>query len=135
MTNLTITSVRIVESRDQFDAPSSEVFGFEMVRVDTNGAVTPANGTDATESNYAGFACIESDRVGQAITVMRDGLLDIGNALSEVAYYAPIYLSDTDGQLSDSAGDSTVDLIIGRCVPGHGSYPTADKLLLIKKGG
>lgn len=134
MTNLTITTCRIVESRDQFDAPSSEVFGFECVRVDTGGAVTPANGTDGTEDNYAGFAVIESDRVGQAITVVRDGLLDIGNALSSVAFYAPIYLSDTDGQLSDSAGDSTIDLIVGRVVPGWGSL-TADKLLLIKKGG
>jgi hypothetical protein len=134
MTNLTITTCRIVESRDQFDAPSNEVFGFEAVRVHTDGTVTPANGTDATESNVAGFAVIESDRVGQAITVMRDGLLDIGDALSAETMYAAVYVSDTDGQLSTSAGDSTVDVIIGRVVPGWGSL-TADKLLLIKKGG
>lgn len=109
------------------------MFGFEPVRYDTDGTVTPANGTDATESNFAGFATIESDRVGQAITVVREGLLDIGNALSGVAMGAAIYLSDTDGTLADDAG-STVDVIVGRCVPGWGSL-TADKLLLIKKGG
>jgi len=134
MTVLAITECRIVESRDQFDAPSGEVFGFEAVRVDTDGTVTPAKGSDATESNVAGFAVIESDRVGQAITVMRDGLLDVGNALSAVTMYAAIYVSDTDGQLSNDAGDSTVDVILGRVVPGWGSL-TADKLLLIKKGG
>ena len=134
MTNLTITTCRIVESRDQFDAPGNEVFGFEPVRYASDGYVTPANGTDATESNTCGFACIECDRVGQAVTVMRDGLLDIGDALSSVAIGTAIYVSDTDGLLSDSAGDSTVDVIMGRVVPGWGSL-TADKLLLIKKGG
>lgn len=129
-----ITTVRIVESRDQFDAPSNEVFGFEPVRYHTDGTVTPANGTDATEANVEGMACIESDRVGQAITVMRDGLLDCGDVFDTIAIGTPIYLADTDGSLSDGAGDSTVDVIIGRVVPGWGSL-TADKLLLVRKGG
>lgn len=132
MTNLSITTVRIVESIDQFDAPSNEVFGYEPVRLHTDGTVTPANGTDATESNFAGFATVESDRVGQAITVIRDGLLDVGNALSALAFGAAVYLSDTDGTLADSAG--TVSVIVGRVVPGWGSA-TADKLLRVRKGG
>lgn len=130
---LTITTCRIVRWSDKFDAPSNEVFGFEPVRYHTDGTVTPANGTDATESNFEGFATVESDRVGQAITVVRDGLLDIGDALSGVAIGAPIYLSDTDGTLADDAG-STVDVIVGRCVPGWGSL-TSDKLLLVRRGG
>jgi hypothetical protein len=134
MTVLAITTCRIVDWVDKFDAPSNEVFGFEAVRYHTDGTVTPANGTDSTESNVEGFATVESDRVGQAITVVRDGLLDVGNALSAVAIGTAIYLADTDGQLSDGTGDSTVDVIIGRVVPGWGSL-TADKLLLIRKGG
>lgn len=134
MTALTITTCRIVEWSDKFDAPSNEVFGFEPVRFHTDGTVTPANGTDSTESNFCGFATVESDRIGQAITVVRNGLLDIGNALSGVAFGAPIYISDTDGTLSDSAGDSTVDVIIGRVVPGWGSA-TADKLLRVRREG
>lgn len=134
MTNLVITTVRIVHWVDKFDAPSNEVFGYEAVRYHTDGTVTPANGTDATEANVEGFATVESDRVGQAITVVRDGLLDVGNSLSAVAIGTPIYLSDTDGQLSDAATDSTVDIIFGRVVPGWGSL-TADKLLLVRKGG
>ena len=133
MTVLTITTCRIVEWRDKFDAPSNEVFGFEAVRYHTDGTVTPANGTDATEANTCGFACVESDRVGQAVTVVRDGLLDIGNALSAVPIGTLIYLSDTDGQLADDAA-STVDIAFGRVVPGWANL-TADKLLLVKKGG
>lgn len=129
---LTITECRIVEWVDKFDAPSNEVFGFEAVRYDTDGTVTPANGTDTTENNICGFATVESDRVGQGITVVRDGLLDIGNALSAVAIGAPLYVSDTDGQIATSAGSAS--MIIGRCVPGWGSL-TADKLLRVRKGG
>ena len=129
---LTITTCRIVEWVDKFDAPSNEVFGFEAVRYHTDGTVTPANGTDTTENNIAGFATVESDRVGQAITVVRDGLLDIGDALSDVAIGAPLYVSDTDGQIATSAGSAS--MIIGRCVPGWGSL-TADKLLRVRKGG
>lgn len=132
MADLTITTCRIVEWRDKFDAPSNEVFGFEAVRYHTDGTVTPANGTNATEANFEGFATVESDRVGQAITVVRDGLLDVGNALSALAMGAPVYLSDTDGLLADANG--TVTVIAGRVVPGWGSL-TADKLLLIRKGG
>ena len=129
---LTISTCRIVEWVDKFDAPSNEVFGFEAVRYDTDGTVTPANGSSTTENNIEGFAAIESDRVGQAITVVRDGILDIGNALSAVAIGAPLYVSDTDGQIATSAGSNS--MIIGRCVPGWGSL-TADKLLLVRKGG
>lgn len=134
MTDLSISTCRIVESRDQFTAPGGEVFGFEAVRYDTDGTVTPANGTTTTEVNFAGFATEECNRVGQGVTVVRDGLLDIGNALSGVAIGAPLYVSDTDGQLSDSANDSAQDVIIGRCVAGWGST-TSDKLFLVKKGG
>lgn len=63
---------------------------------------------------------------------MRDGLLDIGNALSAVAIGAALYVSDTDGQIATSAGSAS--MIIGRCVPGWGSL-TADKLLRVRKGG
>lgn len=129
---LTITTCRIVAWVDKFDAPSNEVFGFEEVRYHTDGTVTPANGTSTTENNVEGFATVESDRVGQGITVVRDGLLDIGNALSGVAIGAPLFSSDTDGQIATSAGSNSV--IVGRCAAGWGSL-TSDKLFLVRKGG
>lgn len=108
------------------------MFGFEAVRYHTDGTVTPANGTDTTENNIEGFATIESDHVGQAITVVREGLLDIGDALSGVAIGAKLFVSDTDGQIATAAGSAS--MIIGRCVPAWGSL-TSDKLFLVKKGG
>lgn len=131
MADLVITSARIVEWVQKFDAPSNEVFGFEAVRFHTDGTVTPANGTDATEANFQGFAVIESDRVGQAITVIREGVVDLGEALVGLAPGAPIYLSDTDGTLGTTAG--TVSTVVGRVEPGWGGL-TADLLLRIHKG-
>lgn len=131
MADLTIESVRIVEWVDKFDAPSNEVFGFEAVRFHTDGTVTPANGTTTTEANFQGIATIESDRIGKAITVVRDGLVDVGEALVGLAPGAPIYLSDTDGVFATTAG--TVSTIVGRVEPGWGGS-TADLLLRVRKG-
>jgi hypothetical protein len=131
MPDLVITKARIVSWVDKFDAPSNEVFGFEAVRFHTDGTVTPANGTDATEANFQGLAVIESDRVGQAITVVRDGIVDVGEALVGLNVGAPIYLSDTDGTLATSAG--TVSTVVGRVEPGWGGL-TSDLLLRVRKG-
>jgi hypothetical protein len=45
-----------------------------------------------------------------------------------MAFDAPVYLSDTDATLADTAG--TVSTVIGRVVPGWNAT-TADKLLLL----
>jgi hypothetical protein len=132
MPDLTITSVRIVDWIDKHDAPSNEVFGFEAVRFASNGTVTPANGTTTTEANFQGIATIESDRIGKAITVVRDGLLDVGEALVGLAPGDAIYLSDTDGTLATTAG--TVSVIVGRVEPGNANGTTADLLLRVRKG-
>jgi len=132
MPDLVITKARIVSWVDKFDAPSNEVFGFEAVRYHTDGTVTPANGTDATESNFQGLAVIESDRVGQAVTVVRDGVVDVGEALAGLTPGTPIYLSDTDGTFATSAG--TVNVIAGRVEAGWGGL-TSDLLFRIHKGG
>lgn len=135
MVDLVISSVRIVEwnpGGGKFDAPSNEVFGIEAVRFDASGNVTPANGTTAPEALFEGLAVNASDRVGQAITVIRDGIVDIGEALLGLAPGAAIYLSDTDGTLGTTAG--TVSTIVGRVEPGWGGL-TSDLLLRIRKGG
>jgi hypothetical protein len=132
MPDLVITSVRIVEWVDKFDAPSNEVFAVgEAMRFHTDGTVTPANGTTTTEANFQGVATIESDRIGKAITVVRDGLLDVGEALVGLAPGAAIYVSDTDGTFGTTAG--TTSVIAGRVEPGWGGT-TADLLLRVRKG-
>lgn len=131
MPDLVITTARIVSWVDKFDAPSNEVFGYEAVRFASDGTVTPSNGTTTTEANTQGFAVTESDRVGQAITVIRDGVIDIGEALAGLAPGDPIYLSDTDGTLATTAG--TVSVVFGRVEAGWGGL-TADLLLRVRKG-
>lgn len=129
----TPTRVRIVEWVDKFDAPASEVFGYEAVRFDANGAITPSNATTATEANFQGVATIAADRIGKGITVVRNGLLDVGEILAGMAFGDIVYLSDTDGLFSTTAG--TVSVIIGRVEPGNGNGTSAaDKLLRVWKG-
>ncbi len=131
MPDLVITSVRIVEWIDKFDAPSNEVFGFEAVRFHTDGTVTPANATSTTEANFQGIATIESDRVGVGITVVRDGLVDVGEALAGLTPGAEIFLSNTDGAFATTAG--TTSVVVGRVEPGWGGL-TSDLLLRVRKG-
>lgn len=133
MADLVISDVHIVDWIDKFDAPSDEVFDFEAVRYAADGRVTPANGSGAGEATFEGIAVNKSTRIGEAITVVRDGLLDVGNALSALAIGALVYLSNTDGTLADAAG--TVSVVVGKVVPAWGNPPSgADKLLRVRKG-
>jgi hypothetical protein len=131
MANLTITSVHIVRMFEmEPDGPVNEVVAAgKPVRIDaTTGFYTPGNATTTTENALKGIAVNTGDYANATIGVMKRGILDIGNALSAVAYGATVYLSDTDGTLADSAG--TVSTIVGYCISGFGST-TPDKLLLV----
>lgn len=132
MAALTITSARIITAWDQWDAPAQEAFDYEAVRFHTDGQVTPANGTTSTEANFAGFAVIKAERVGRSVTVVAGGVLDVGDALDAMAFGAPVYLSDTDGQLDTAAG--TVPVIVGRVRP-LWSGTVANKVLKIAREG
>lgn len=135
MANLTITpaDVRIVRMVEMLpDGPANEALNAgETVRLDTStGKYTPANGTASGEARVVGIACNTVDYANGTLSVMRKGILDVGDALDALAYDLPIYMSDTDGTLSDGAGDSTVDVVIGRVVAGWGDT-AGDKLLLV----
>lgn len=112
------------------DGPANEAITAGMpVRIDaTTGKYTPGNGTDATEGAIKGVACNTATIANMTLTVMKLGILDVGEALAAMAYGAPVYASDTDGTLADSAG--TVSKVIGYVVPGWGAT-TADKLLAV----
>ena len=67
-------------------------------------------------------------RLVKTVTVVRQGLVDIGDALAGMNYGALVYLSDTDGTLADATGDHE------GCRPGGASAwgnTTADKLLRV----
>lgn len=128
----TANRVEIVESIQQMTLVAAEaIVPGAPVRIDTAGKFTNANGTTTTENRVWGIAVGQKAiAAGVAVTAVRRGVLD-GYTFSQ-AYDAPIYLSDTDGTLGDSAG--TVSTIVGRVIPGTsvtlGTSP--DKLLSVE---
>lgn len=133
MANLSITAADVtpVLVFEQLPAgPADEALNAgEAIKINTStGKYTPGNGSGAAEARVIGVAVTSATYAGQAITVIKRGILDVGDALSGLAYDQVVYLSDTDGTLADSAG--TVSTVVGRVVPGWGAT-TADKLLLV----
>ncbi|MGP1664473.1 MAG: hypothetical protein ACTS5I_00870 [Rhodanobacter sp.] len=135
MADITITpaDVRIVRIVEMLpDGPANEALGAgEVVRLDTTtGFYTPANGTAAGEARPVGIAVTTANYANATISVMKSGILDVGDALDALAYDLPLYNADTDGALGSAAGDATVDNIVGRVVAGWADT-AGDKLLLV----
>jgi len=122
--------IHVVESIQQKTLVATETIAAGApVRIHTDGKWTNANGTSTTENDVWGIAT-KSVIAGEAVTAVRRGLLD-GFTFSQ-AYNAPIYVSDTDGRLGDTAG--TASKIVGRVVPGTATVIGAsyDKLLSVE---
>lgn len=131
MAALTITANKVVPvlKNKYMTAPSGEAFvRGQYVRLSTTGRWELGNSTSAGEVGFGGIALTDGP-VGMAVTVMLDGVLDVGDALSAMAFGASVFLNDADGVLGDAAG--TVSTVVGKVVPGHAST-TADKLLYVK---
>ena len=130
MSDLTVTAsdVAAVVIYEQWTGPAIEAFSAgEMVRVDTGtGKVTPGNATSGAEARVMGMALKTGDFIGDTVTVIKRGVMDLGDALDGMDYDAAVYLSNTDGGLGTAA--ATTSLVVGRVVPAWGST-TADKLL------
>lgn len=111
------------------DGPADEtITPGQAVRYNvTTGKYTKANATTAAEGRVIGI-CTSVMGDGLTISVMRKGFLEVGPALAAVAYDAPIYLSNSDGVLADTAG--TVSTVIGRVMPGWAAT-TAEKLIMV----
>lgn len=130
MANLTITTVAPVNIRERITAPAGEAITIgNYVRLNTStGKLELGNASSAGEAKQGGIA-LATVVVGQTVTAVVDGDLDVGNALSALAFNAEVYLSDTDGTLADGAG--TVSKIIGRVRPVW-SGTSADKILRVE---
>jgi len=103
----------------------------QIVRHDVaTGYLTKANATTAIEAGAVGIL-ISQEGSGKRGTYIRQGVVELGGALSALPFGAKVYLSNTDGSLSDTAG--TVPLVVGTVVAGYASLPTspADKMLRI----
>lgn len=135
MADLSITPadvhlVRFDEGGMLPDGPTNEALNAgEAVRIDaTTGKYTPGNATTTTENAVRGIAINTVGAANLTISVLKKGVLDVGDALDGLNYGVPVYLSDTDGTLADAAGTTTV--IVGRVIAGWGDT-SGDKLLLV----
>ncbi len=132
MANLSITAtdvapVRVVERHE--GVAGVAVTAGQVVRLDTSsGKYVLANATtSANVGNRPGVALNNADANG-ALTVLFKGEIDLGDALSALAYDAQVFLSDTDGAMADTAG--TVSKVLGTVTPRWASV-TADKVLRV----
>jgi hypothetical protein len=137
MANLTITAsvVRPVVVIDQLTGPVNTAVSIgQVVKINTTtGYFEPALATTAPNARACGVVTSimnggTAAAANQTVTVVRKGLVDIGSAMTAVAFNADIFLSDTSGTLADTAGTSSK--VIGTVVPGF-SATSADKLLRI----
>ena len=129
MADLVITKADQVQVVQQFTGPAVEaITEGQRCRFDAStGKIALGKGTDAAEIAPGGIA-VHAAAIGEAVTVINQGIVDVGAALDALNYGAPIYVSDTDGTFGGDAGDSTVDTIVGRVVPGWNTT-TGEKLL------
>lgn len=125
--DLTITAIRPVVTLAQFTGPVNEAVALgQYVRINTTtGQVELGNGSSAGEARNGGLA-LHAAVIGETVTAVRKGIVDVGEALVNLTYDDDVFLSNTDGTLADTAGTAT--LIVGTVVPGWAAT-TADKLL------
>lgn len=132
MADLTIDATKVapVQVIEQLTGPASvAIEKGELVRYDTTtGKFVKAKATTAPNARACGMAITKAAAAGQTITVVRKGVLNVGDALSALAFDASVYLSDTDALSADAAG--TVSKILGTVVPGWGAT-AGDRLLRI----
>lgn len=135
MANLTITAadVAAIEVFEQVTLPAAEAIDAgEVVRMDTStGRATLSNATDAAEGRAIGVA-LRSVTAGLPVTIVKRGILDVGDALASEDYDEALLLSDTDGKIDDGDGSPTTSVQVGRVYPifAAGSL-TADKALFV----
>lgn len=127
MADLTITKCDQAKVIMQFTGPAAEAIAEgQRCRFDAaSGHIALGNASSAAEAAPGGLAT-HAAAIGEAVTIINSGIVDVGAALDALNFGVPVYLSDTDGTLAD--GNGTVNLIVGRVVPGHDAT-TAQKLL------
>lgn len=140
MALLTITAADVAlvmaaanDGTETFTAPSEEALtAGQFGRLNTTtGFQALGNATTSAEAgagNPRRGIALNTVAVNETTTFVKKGLLNVGSALSALAYGAQVFLSDTDGTLADVAG--TVSTVVGYVVPGYGAT-TPDKLLYV----
>lgn len=114
---ITATDVALVRKIDVIEGVASvDLAAGECVRLDgTSGKLVKAEGDSAATLGYRLGIVIKSAKADRPVTALAKGLISLGNALSAVAFGAPLYVSDTAGSIATSAG--TVSKIAGTVEP------------------
>lgn len=124
------TTVEVVQTIQQLTAPANadSTRGWIM-RFDTSSGkwVRATSASAGTAGTVRGMA-VKTVKANFGLTVVRHGIMNLGEALAALAFDAPVYLND-DGSLGDAAG--TVSIVLGRVIPGWASGSNVDKLLLL----
>lgn len=131
MADLTITSCTPVKVVKQHTGPAHAAVdvgqaGYILAASGFMG-LADANGT-APVNEPEGVFIKAALQQGDTVTMVMDGWVDIGNALSALDYGAPIWLSRTAGTLADA--DEGDGILIGEVWPAFGNT-TADKILYV----
>lgn len=124
---VTAAEVAPVEIYEQFTGPAGEaITAGQFCRYNTTtGKIELGNASASGEARGGGIA-LKSAAIGITLTALKKGIVDLGDIFSGVSYGLPIYLSDTDGRLSDTKGSFTKQ--VGNVIPVWG-HTTADKCL------
>lgn len=131
MADLTVTKCKLVRGGDEHQHTAPAAVAIEKgnaIRINTDGKFELA---DASAAGTLGDVYVALNRAaaGETVTgVKSPTLLDLGDALSALAYGASVYVSDTAGALNDGAG--TVSKVAGTVVPSWGDT-TPGKLLRV----
>ena len=95
----------------------------------STGKLGLGDGSGAGTAGIVGLAA-KAVAANEAVTVLGDGSIVAGVTLTQ-NYGTREYLSDTAGAMTDTAGEGTTKVTIGRVIPGLAST-TYDKLILVK---
>ena len=133
MADLTVVAAEVSPMLvfEQVTLPANEAIDAgEIVRLVTaSGKLALAQADSAANGRLIGVA-INSGVAGQAVTVVRRGLVDMGTALASETIDELLLLSDTAGKIDNGAGSPTASYPIGRVWPSFGAT-TADKVLFV----
>lgn len=135
MALLTLEYLRVVENWNSITLKGGETVtdrAGKYMRVDSStGKAVLGNASSATEvGTLRGIALTDEKYLGDSVTLLRNGLVDMGNALDGMDYGEAIYLSDTDGTFADAAGTVTT-AIVGYVWPVFEHDGTVKKLAMI----
>lgn len=121
--NIVLADFKVVKNWQEMKVKSGEDVSTDRqgkyMRIDaTTGKAMLGNASSSGEvANLRGIAMSNQAYVGDPVTLLRYGVIDVGTIteLTALDFGAPVYLSDTDGLFRDAAG--TVSTVIGRVWP------------------